>query len=102
MKRLLLALALACVVGFVFAGCEERAKTAEEVAEVKVLMAQDIDDGAPKLVPTQTQDYVSGLSIKPEFFTDYQGKRVYFNSAESVKKFEADPETYLKRWGIIK
>jgi YHS domain-containing protein len=40
---------------------------------------------------------VSGEKINREFYSDYQGKRVYFGCAGCRATFEKDPESYIQK-----
>ena len=46
---------------------------------------------------TQTTCPVMGEPINKKIFADYQGKRVYFCCKMCVKRFQKDPEQYLKK-----
>ena len=97
MKHVLLAVVLAGVLGLMVAGCEQRpaAETTGESGAPPVY-ASSFDDGVDALNPNQFVDPVSGAKpIKQEFYADVEGKRVYFNSAESRDLFEKDPSEYM-------
>jgi len=99
MKHLLLGVALVGILGLMVVGCGERAaptKPGKPAAPAPV-MAMSFDDGAEPYFPMQFVDPVSGEKpIKQEFFVDVDGKRVYFNSAESRDEFKKDPSKYLQ------
>lgn len=46
---------------------------------------------------SQTTCPVMGGKINKEFYSDYQGKRVYFCCAACIPEFTKDPATYVKK-----
>jgi len=98
MKKWTIALAVAVALGFALAACERGG--GEASGKQGGIVAQNIDDGATPLDPAQAFDYLSKEPIKPEFYYDFKGKRIYFSSAETRDQFKQDPERYLKVFGI--
>jgi len=85
MKHLLLGVALVGILGLMVVGCGERAaptKPGKPAAPAPV-MAMSFDDGAEPYFPMQFVDPVDG-------------KRVYFNSAESREELKKDQSKYLQ------
>ena len=100
MKRLLLAVALAGMIGLVL-GCDRRGASPTDPgqpAQEAPVMAHQIDDGAQPLFPMQMFDPVSQKwPIRPELYVDVEGGRVYFHSQESIEEFNRDRNTYLRK-----
>jgi len=96
MKKVLCCLAFVGLLGFALAGCEKgKAPSGGGPAVSEMLVASQIDDGAPKFEPGQSVCYVTNKPIKAEFYTDYNGKRIYFSSQEAVAEFNKNPQKYL-------
>ncbi len=53
----------------------------------------------PGIVHAESQSKCPVLSgkIDPKFYTDYQGKRIYFCCSGCIDEFKKDPEKYLKK-----
>jgi len=99
MGRLMLLAALVGALGLMAAGCGERPAggRAVETFAGETVFASSFQDGVDALYPNQFVDPVSGKQpIKQEFYVDVEGKRVYFNSAESRDLFEKDPSKYME------
>jgi YHS domain-containing protein len=59
--------------------------------------AQTLAQADPPAVKAQTTCPVMGNAINKAQYVDYKGKRVYFCCGACPAKFNADPETYLKK-----
>jgi len=98
MRRLVLLAVFVCALGLMAAGCGEGpvGKKAVESSAGEIVFASSFQDGVEPLYPNQFVDPVSGKQpIKQEFYVDVEGKRVYFNSAESRDQFQKDPSKYM-------
>ena len=98
MKKILtLTTAVLCLGLFaVMVGCEDSGPGADG-ASVPV-MAWTIEDGADKYAPQQDKCPVcGGRPIKAEFYTEIDGKRLYFDKQECVQKYEENPDEYQVR-----
>ena len=60
--------------------------------------ARDIEDGSTKYFPRQFRCPVCGTAeLNEEQFVDIDGKRIYFDRAECIDKFNQAPRNYLQR-----
>ena len=90
------------VVGAVLlmAGCEGRtdpaAKPVEPAAEAQEMPAKAAEVLAEVEI-AQKSCPVMGGAINREYFTDYEGRRVYFCCPQCIDEFKKDPEKYLAK-----
>ena len=79
---------------FCCAGCTEKF---EGDPEAYIEKLEDAGVTLEKAVVPQTTCPVMGGKINKNIFADYDGKRVYFCCAGCPKKFEEDPEAFIKK-----
>ena len=62
-------------------------------------MAQEDVAAAPaaEAVKVQAKCPVMGSPVNKKYYSDYQGKRVYFCCGACPAMFNADPEKYMKK-----
>jgi YHS domain-containing protein len=62
---------------------------------------QEAETGAKQIVAPQTRsrqanDVMSGKPVSTSIYADYAGKRIYFCCEESRRRFNTDPEAWMK------
>lgn len=85
---------MAVVAAVFLAGCDDQAGPAE--SEVHDHAAVAHEDSAAVTDTEQTTCPVMGGPINKEYYTEYQGKRVYFCCPGCDEEFAKDPEKYIK------
>jgi YHS domain-containing protein len=58
-----------------------------------------VSDIALRPPQKQTKDIMSGNPVKSNIYSDYAGKRVYFCCDESKRRFDLEPDNWIKRAG---
>jgi len=94
------------VVGFVFAGLimlngcgkDEPKPTPKDVNDANSEMAMTTETGREIAGTEQTLcPVMDGNKIDKQYFTEYQGKKVYFCCPGCEEKFKAEPEKYIAK-----
>ena len=96
MRTALFLAVLAVFLGGVIVGCGGNDYTPGEGGE-PVGMAGEIDDGVQNYNDNQSQCPVCGeMGLRPNFYAEVDGKRVYFDKKECMEKFKQNTSKYLK------
>ncbi len=77
------------------AGCKNQSDQQGDKSKAGNGGAADMSEAA--FVPGQTRCPVSGEPINRQFFTEYQGKKVYFCCKDCIGPFTKDPQKFLAK-----
>ena len=89
-STIVFALAGLLLFGLVLNGCKKKTEPAPEPAPAQ---APEVEAVAGE----QTTCPVMGGAINKDYYTEYQGKKVYFCCPGCKEKFEKEPEKYLEK-----
>lgn len=97
MKKVLLCVAVAALMGAVFAGCDGGSGGSEEYSEKPVM---EMHPGEKKYDFQQYECPVcGGHALKEELYSEVDDKgRIYFDKEECKNKFDSSPQKYLDQY----
>ncbi len=81
-------------------GATKKATTTTSAQSMSGMDMLAKSDGAAQAVAPSGQKYcpVLGNPIDMQYYTDYQGQRIYFCCAGCIAAFNKDPEKYMKKY----